>query len=167
MIDNEREGPGQPESPESANDDGSSGDEAKKDVWDWGLSDVQNVVGDIVGSLRSLPSIAARSPGHDLIEVPDEGYWVLMDMPGVEKADLDVSMAGDELKIAGRRERPELPEGSEVVSTGRAYGRFSREVRMPSDVDHEGVRAKLENGVLRVVLPRRAERAPQKVEIEE
>ncbi len=165
------------EEPEARSDEDGAGDAeggetrngggTKKDVWDWGISDVQNVVGDIVGSLRNLPSIAARVPGHDLVEVPDEGYWLLMDMPGVERAGLDVSMAGDELTIAGNRERPELPEGSEVRSSGRSYGRFRREVRIPSDVDHDGVRAKLENGVLKVVLPRRTEQAPQRVEIEE
>lgn len=195
MVDYEREGSGETES-ETASAEENVGDEAvsekavgeegdaqatgdagegrkengggtKRDVWDWGLADVQNVVGDIVGSLRSLPSIAARAPGHDLIEVPDEGYWVLMDLPGVEKGDLDVSMAGDQLTVAGHRERPELPEGSEVLSTGRGYGRFSREVRMPGDVDHEGVKAKLEQGVLKVVLPRKTEGARQRVEIEE
>lgn len=144
-----------------------NGERAKKDAWDWGISDVQNVVSDIMGSLKNLPSLSARAPGHDLLEVPHEGYWVLMDVPGVEKADIDVSMVGDELTISGARERPELPEGSEVLASGRAYGRFRRQIRMPGDVDHDGVKARLESGVLKVILPRRAEQGRQRVEVEE
>lgn len=171
MMDDEREA--RPDAEEAAEgdtdpaDDERSRKEAPRDVWERGFSELQDVVGDIIGSFRNLPPIGGRYPRHDLIQVPGEGYWVLIDLPGVAKSDLEVTIVGDDLAVAGARHRPELPEGSEVLASGRAYGRFRREVRMPSDVDHGGVRAKLDNGVLTLVLPRRTETERQRVEIED
>ena len=90
-----------------------------------------------------------------------------MDLPGVHKADLEVTADGDELTIVGQRRRPELPEESEVLGSGRDYGRFQREIRMPADVDHGRIRAKLEHGVLKLVLPRKREAERTRVQIEE
>ena len=73
---------------------------------------------------------------------------------------------GDDLTISGQRARPELPEGSDVRRSERAFGRFRRSIRMPADVDVDRVGAKLENGVLRLTLPRRTGSQEHKVEIE-
>ena len=147
----------------ASGDDGRS----RRDAWEKGLSEFQDVVGDILGSIRNIPAVGGRYPRHDLIRVPGEGYWVFMDLPGVEKADLEVTTSGDDLTVAGERRRPELPEESEVLGSGRDYGRFEREMRMPGDVDHTRIRARLESGVLKLVLPRRREAERTRVEIEE
>ncbi len=148
-------------------DDGRSKKDVRRDAWEKGLSEFQDVVGDILGSIRNIPAVGGRYPRHDLIRVPGEGYWVFMDLPGVEKADLEVTTEGDDLTVAGERRRPELPEESEVLGSGRDYGRFEREIRMPGDVDHTRIRARLESGVLKLVLPRRREAERTRVEIEE
>lgn len=150
----------------SSEDDRRSKGETRKDVWEKGLSEFQEVVGDIIGSIRSIPAAGAR-PRHDLIQVPGEGYWAFLDLPGVSKADLEVTTVDDDLIVSGELRRPELPEGSEVLESGRCYGRFRREIRMPVDVDHGAIRAKLEGGVLKLVLPRRREAERVRVEIEE
>lgn len=156
----------------TSGENGGSDDEGRskkdrRDAWEKGLSEFQDVVGDIIGSIRNIPAVGGRYPRHDLVRVPGEGYWVFMDLPGVEKADLEVTTAGDDLTVAGDRRRPELPEESEVLGSGRDYGRFEREIRMPGDVDHTRIRAKLESGVLKLVLPRRREAERTRVEIEE
>ena len=154
------------EAAEESADERKAKREARRDVWERGFSEVQEVVNDILGSFRHLQPGGGRYPQHDLIQVPREGYWVLMDLPGVKKSDLEVTLLGDDLTVTGKRVRPELPEGSEVRASSRGYGRFRRELRMPSDVEPSGVKAKLEHGVLKVVLPRRVEAERQKVEIE-
>lgn len=148
-------------------EDGARSRRERRDAWEKGLSEFQDVVGDILGSIRNIPSVGGRHPRHDLIRVPGEGYWVFMDLPGVEKSDLDVTTVGDDLTIVGERRRPELPEESEVLGSGRDYGRFRREIHMPSDVDQTQISAKLESGVLKLVLPRRREAERTHVEIED
>jgi HSP20 family molecular chaperone IbpA len=160
---------GEPASDESggSDDGGRSKGDARRDAWEKGLSEFQDVVGDILGSIRNIPAVGGRHPRHDLIRVPGEGYWAFLDLPGVEKADLEITTAGDDLTVAGERRRPELPEESEVLGSGRDYGRFEREMRIPADVDHTRIRARLESGVLKLVLPRRREAERTRVEIEE
>ena len=159
---------GEPASGENGgSDDEGRSKKDRRDAWEKGLSEFQDVVGDIIGSIRNIPAVGGRYPRHDLVRVPGEGYWVFMDLPGVEKADLEVTTAGDDLTVAGDRRRPELPEEIEVLGSGRDYGRFEREIRMPGDVDHTRIRAKLESGVLKLVLPRRREAERTRVEIEE
>lgn len=133
-----------------------------------GLSDLQEVVSEVVDSaLRGFgPVTGGRFPRHDLVRVPGEGYRVLLDLPGVRKGDLEVSTVGDELTVSGERRRPDLPEGSEVLRAERGYGRFRRTMRMPPDVDVGEIRARLEDGVLRVTLPRRGGPEPQTIEVE-
>ena len=137
-----------------------------RDLWGRPLADFQEVIGDLLGSFRSLP-VGGRLLRYDLIRVPDAGYWIFMDLPGVERAELEVNAVADDLVITGKRRRPELPDGSEVVRSERDHGRFRREIRIPSDVDPAGVRAKLESGVLRLELPCRREAGRTRIEIEE
>lgn len=136
--------------------------------WGSSLSGVPDMVADAVdAALRGLgPVTGSRFPRYDLIRVPGEGYRVLMDLPGIDKAELDVTTEGDELTVAGRRERPRLEEGSEFVRSECSYGRFRRTIRMPSDVSMGEIRAKLDEGVLRLTLPRRGESEAQHVEVE-
>jgi HSP20 family protein len=132
------------------------------------FSEFQDTVSDIVDSaLKNVgPMASGRYPRYDLIEVPDEGYWILMDLPGLHRDDLEVTTVGDELTVSGQRARPELPDGAEVRRSERGFGRFRRSIRMPADVDVSKVGAKLENGVLRLTLPRRTDSEGHRVEID-
>ena len=132
------------------------------------FSELQETVSDIVDSaLRNVgPMASGRYPRYDLIEVSGEGYWILMDLPGVRRDDLEVTTVGDDLTVSGQRARPELPDGADVRRSERAFGRFRRSIRMPADVDVSRVGAKLENGVLRLSLPRSTGSEEHKVEIE-
>ncbi len=142
------------------------GERLGRDLWGRPLADFQEVIGDLLGSFRSLP-LGGRAPRYDLIRLPEAGYWILMDLPGVDRAELEVNAVADDLVITGKRRRPELPDGSEVVHSERDHGRFRREIRIPSDVDLAGVQAKLENGVLRLELPYRSKAGRTRIEIEE
>ncbi len=132
------------------------------------FTELQENLSDMVDSaLRNVaPMASGRYPRYDLIDIPGEGYLILMDLPGLQRDELDVATVGDELTISGRRARPELPEGAEVRRSERGYGHFRRSIRLPADVDISRVGAKLDGGVLRLKLPRRAEAEEQKVEIQ-
>lgn len=154
---------------EGAGESRSEGREGSGDAgWRGPFSEIQEAVAEMVDTaLRGFAPIAGpRFPRYDLIRVPGEGYRVLMDLPGVERQDLEVTIAEDDLTVSGERRRPALPEGAEVVRSERGHGRFRRTLRVPAGVDAAGVKAKLEGGILRITLPLRRETAAQRVEVE-
>ena len=97
-----------------------------------------------------VPLCGARLP-VDLYQT-DDAYVAVMDMPGVGADDLDLSVSGSKLSVAGKRQ-PSEP-GTAYVRRERVAQRFSRSLRLPDDVDVEQIKAKLSSGVLTVTLPK-------------
>jgi HSP20 family protein len=150
--------------------DSEEGSEECGKTWNpWNsFAEIQETVSDFVDTaVRGVSPFTARHPRYDLVRLPDEGYRILMDLPGVQKSALQVTTLGDELTVSGERARPELPDGSEVLRTERGYGRFQRSIRIPADADPALIKAKLEHGVLRVTLSRKSESSRQSVEVED
>lgn len=141
---------------ESGTGRGGAAGERSRRAWGDAFSEVQGLVGDVVGDVLEGVRDAAsgRFPRMDLIRVEGEGYRLLVDLPGLSRSDVEVLTLGNELTVKGERRRPELPEGSEILRSERAHGRFERTIRMPPEVREEGVAATFEDGVLTVRLPR-------------
>lgn len=137
-----------------------------REPWTSPLSGLQDAVREFVEGFRDLDVAArGRDPRLETVRTPDE-YWVLVDLPGVAAADVDVSTEGAELTISGVRSRPAYPEGSEVRRSERAYGRFRRSLHLEPDADVSGIGARLESGVLHLRLPRRSAAGGRKIDIE-
>jgi len=130
------------------------------------FSEIQDLVGDLVEGVRAFtPNTGARFPKYDLVESAGE-YSIMFDLPGTTRDAIDITTEGDQVIVSGERVRPEPGDGEKVRRSERSFGRFRRGVRVPADVDLEGVRARLADGVLTVVLPKRADQAGRKVDIE-
>lgn len=167
----ERPGPGDEASGRRESGADPERGEGRHDRRAWGdaLHDVQETVGEMVGEvLEGFRDVAAggRFPRVDVVRMADDGYRVLVDLPGVDKDDLEVTTLGGEITISGERPHPELPEGSEVLRAERGHGRFRRSVRLPSDIREEDVRATLEDGVLVVRIGRARPDEAKRVEID-
>ena len=95
----------------------------------------------------------------------DEDRLVLvMDLPGVKPADLEITVEGRDCKISASRELP--LEGDETwVTRQRPQGTFEQSVDLPYEVETDKVVARLEHGVLRVELPRLESSKPRKIKI--
>lgn len=151
---------------DAATEDAASGDSRSWAPWG-ALSELQETVGGLVDSaLKSVAPATARFPRYDLIEIPEEGYVLLFDLPGLEKSDVDVTARDGEVAVEGTRARPTVTEGAEVHRSERAFGRFRRSVHVPGDVDLGRVTAKMTNGVLEIRLPRRAPGDAQHVRVD-
>ncbi|HZR81236.1 MAG TPA: Hsp20/alpha crystallin family protein [Candidatus Binatia bacterium] len=102
----------------------------------------------------------AGSPGGfqpDLDVTEDEtAIRVTAEIPGMKESDVEVSLCGDCLTIAGekRSESERRVENAHVVE--RTFGRFERSVRLPVPVKDDDVQATYRNGVLSIVLPKAA-----------
>jgi len=87
----------------------------------------------------------------------DERYYVVAEVPGVEKDALDLKVENSVLTISVSRKL----EGEENASVRN----LSRSITVGDDINVEGVTAKLENGLLTVSLPKAEERRPRKIAI--
>ena len=104
---------------------------------------------------RSFPMDAYRR-GDD--------FLVHLDLPGVDPASIDVTVEGQNLTITADR-RFEHREEAAILVSERPQGRFSRELRLGTSIDSEGIGASYEDGVLTLTLPVAAQAKPRKVEI--
>lgn len=112
----------------------------------------ETALGDFGGA-----SPAARFP-VDLYEDKDNTY-VRAELPGVNRADINVEMVDDYLTIAATRKAPTADgKGEDSFS-------FSRSVSIAEEVQADKVSAAYENGVLTVTLPKREEAKPKKISV--
>lgn len=130
------------------------------------FSEIQGFVEDMFENIRTFgPTVPGRHPRMELAESSD-AYYFQLDLPGVTRDAIELETVGDELRLSGRRARTEYADGAVVQKTERVYGRFHRTFRIPGDVNAEGIRAKLDHGVLELRLPRRGDADGRKVKID-
>ena len=102
-------------------------------------------------------------PATDVYESEDE-YTLALDLPGITREGLDVSL--DEGRLTIRGERAPAPEGVVARRAERPAGRFARSFTLPEAVDRQSISADYKDGVLRLRLPKRKEQPPQRVRID-
>ncbi len=85
----------------------------------------------------------------------EEEYAVAVELPGVEEKDISVELKGDTLIIRAEKKREEKTEDKGWYRVERSYGAFQRVLSVPEDADVDGVKAKYDNGVLNISLPRK------------
>jgi len=89
----------------------------------------------------------------DVIDRDDE-VVVRAEVPGVEKDDLDVSVSDNAVTIKGETKREEKEEKGDYYRCEISRGTFARTVVLPDYVDSDSVKAKFEDGVLELTLPK-------------
>jgi len=98
---------------------------------------------------------ASRSPALDVAE-SEQAYTVTLDLPGVAKDDVKVSVEGRTVTIeASAGKTDERKDGDRIVYRERSVSSFARSFVLAAEVDQERSSAKLDNGVLRLELAKR------------
>jgi HSP20 family protein len=100
------------------------------------------------------------NPAADVYE-DDVSYTVAVDLPGIDRSTLDISVDDNRLTIRGIKPGLEIRQHR----AERPRGKFLRTFSVPASVDQKDIRADYRDGVLQVHLPRRPERKAQRVEI--
>lgn len=98
-------------------------------------------------------------PAADVSETTAE-FIITADLPGIDRDTLDISVADDRLSIKGTRNIETSPQRIE-----RPRGRFIRTFGVPASVDQGKIQAEYKDGVLNIILPKRVEQKPKRVEI--
>ena len=113
----------------------------------------------------SLP--AASQIRLDVAQSAD-AYTIHAELPGVAKEDIQVDMDADTVRIGAHiRQHDALAgEGNQVLRAERYYGEVSRSVQLPVEIDREAARARYENGVLMLTLPKKNAPGTQRLTVE-
>ena len=104
------------------------------------------------------------APAVDVSETAKE-IVVKAELPGMDPKDIDVSVRGDVLTVAGERKQEKEEKGENFHRIERTYGSFSRSVRLPAEVDPGKVDATYKDGVLKITLRKTKEAAVKKIEV--
>ena len=104
------------------------------------------------------------SPDVDIFE-NDQEIVLLADLPGVKADHLNIDLRENILSILGEISPSEGPD-EEDIAIEYEVGRFVRQFTLSEVIDQEGINAKMENGVLRLTLPKVKKAAPRKITVQ-
>ena len=120
---------------------------------------------------RLLQTVATQSvrtgvrfPLINLYERPDE-YLLLVQLPGVENNQLDLTIADGRLTLKGERTRPDSADESQYRRSERPVGKWERTVALPERVDEEGIAADFREGLLQLTLPKQAATPSRQIQV--
>lgn len=122
-----------------------------------------------VQSKQEVEATEATSPGRyyspytDIFETPDQ-LTVVMDMPGVDKANVAVTLEKGRLSVEGQVDSSRY-DGLVPVYTEYDVGHFIRSFALSSKIDQAGITAEMEAGVLTLRLPKAPEAQPRRIEV--
>ena len=100
------------------------------------------------------------------IEETDGGYLLTMEVPGLEKADVNVSIENDQLTITAEKKEEEKTESKGLLRREIRSSRFSRSFTIGDGIDRDSIKAKLDNGVLKVTLQKTEKQVGRKVDVD-
>ncbi len=101
------------------------------------------------------------------VKEDDGAYVVQAEIPGVRKEDINVTINGNQVAISTevKRER-EDKQGEKVLRSERYYGKVYRALNLAQDVDEASAKAKYNEGVLELRLPKKAAVTAKKLSIQ-
>jgi HSP20 family molecular chaperone IbpA len=114
---------------------------------------------------KEEPTIPTRAflPNTDIYETED-ALNVVMEMPGVEKSNVEVGIEDGVLKVYGRIDFSKY-ERLQPVYTEYNIGHYARSFRLSSKIDQTKIRAQMNDGVLSLVLPKVEEAKPRVISV--
>jgi HSP20 family protein len=114
-----------------------------------------------LGTPALLAEASSWTPFVD-IEEGDDAYVLEVELPGVQRDDVNIELVGNELMISG--ELKERERKGIVRRRTRRVGRFDYRVMLPSQVEAKNIEAKLHDGVLTVQVPKQ-EQGRRRIEV--
>ena len=113
---------------------------------------------------RTLAILSGWTPALDLYEDKDN-LVVKVELPGMKREDIDVSLHEGSLSISGERKSEEKHQDADVYRTERFFGRFQRTVTLPTPVAADKVKAQYKDGILTITLPKTEEAKPKHIDV--
>ncbi len=116
-----------------------------------------------------VPATAEREytwlPAINLEETDDE-FIVKVELPGMKKEDVKISVSEDALTISGERKMEKEEKGKTYHRVEMAYGKFQRTITFPVEVKPDKAKATYKDGILTITVPKSEKARPREIEIE-
>ncbi len=133
--------------------------------WD-PFQELQREVGRLFQTLEPLHELrqARQFPPINLYDAGDR-YIVTAPVPGMSASELDLSITGETLTLRGERKRAEGVADESYRRQERPFGRWTRTLTLPDQVDGGQVAASYSQGVLTVTLPKAENARPRQIAV--
>jgi len=128
------------------------------------LQDIERRIGAVLGVNKPVQKVESFTPAVNE-KVNEKGYYLEIDLPGVKKEDIDISVNEGILTVTGERKLEKKEEKENYTRIESFFGRFERAFKLPADADLDNVEAKYENGVLKIFIPRKHKPEGKKIEV--
>lgn len=134
------------------------------------LSDLRNEIDRLFGAplaefARTSRLLSGWTPALDVHEDKDN-FVVKVEVPGMKKEDIEVTVDDGALSISGERKSEEKLADAEVYRSERFFGRFQRTISLPASVAADKIQAQYKDGVLTVTLPKTEEAKPKQINVQ-
>lgn len=143
----------------------------RPDLWNWSAFDQLTNIRDEINRLFEGPSdggsevFNAWAPALDVYEDADN-LIVRAELPGMKKEDIEISLHDNVITVSGERKNEKKYEGGKTSREERFFGRFTRSIALPKQVDSARVKATYKDGLLTVHLPKTEEAKPRQIQIQ-
>jgi HSP20 family protein len=104
------------------------------------------------------------TPAVDVAE-HDDAYQVKVEIPGVSKDDVKITMQDNILTIRGEKKQEKESKRSNSHRVERSYGSFQRSFTLPTSVKHDKIEASYKDGILTIAVPKAEEAKPKQIEV--
>ena len=142
----------------------------KRDLYDpWeDFRNLQNEINDLfnTGREQGYTGLFDRnfSPAIDVIESENE-YSVVCELPGIDKKDIDLTIASNVLTIKGTKKEDSEEKNGKYYKKESWTGSFQRTLPLPAAVNADMISADLKDGILTVILPKKEEAKPRSIDV--
>ncbi len=112
-----------------------------------------------------LANVASHLPFINLAKDKDNQHTLEIDLPGVEKKDIDLSIDGNTLTVSAERRMKEEVKKEDYYHLSSYFGKISRSFTLPETIDKDKVEAEYKDGRLYIRLNETAKKKQQRVSI--
>ncbi|HKJ31928.1 MAG TPA: Hsp20/alpha crystallin family protein [Balneolales bacterium] len=136
------------------------------------FSKIQNRVHQIYDDLTSFKSLNIEGANELNFYIPkadikesDQHYMLIIELPGLKKNEINVTVDKDKLVISGERTQQIDPDKQHLLKRERQTGSFQRYFTLPDIIDASQIKTKLENGELTLTIPKSKTKKSRTIEI--
>ncbi len=112
------------------------------------------LMGERIGLPAAPAKLGVREPYADIIET-DREIKVTIEIPGVDKKDIDLNATENSLEVSAEVKEEEEEEKEGYIRKERRYKKYYRAFALPEEVDPTKAKTTFKNGILQIVLPKK------------